>query len=63
MPATKQVKTKGFMIKVAPGLHKAAIAYSKREQIPVAVLIREMLKAKLGYGDQQTEQRSSGTSH
>ena len=62
MPATKQVKTKGFMIKVTQGLHEAAIAYSKREQIPVAVLIRELLKVKLGYGDQQAEQRSSRTS-
>jgi hypothetical protein len=38
-----------FLIRVTPDLHAAAIAFSKREQIPVAVLIRQMLKLKLGY--------------
>ncbi|MGO9571859.1 MAG: hypothetical protein ACLP5H_30405 [Desulfomonilaceae bacterium] len=54
MPTTTQAKRKGFLIKVDPGIHEAAMAYSKREQIPVAVLIRQLLKSKLRY-DQQAE--------
>lgn len=45
MPALKNA----FLVRVTPDLHAAAIAFSKREQIPVAVLLRQMLKMKLGY--------------
>lgn len=57
MSTARQVKTRAFMVKVSDELHEAAIAYSKREQIPIAVLLREMLKAKLGWGDGRPEPR------
>ncbi len=55
MHGKTQARNKAFLVKVVPGLHEAAMAYSKREQVPVAVLIRQLLKSELRYEEKNAE--------